>query len=346
MKEKMNQKLLEWYFDHQRKLPWRESQNPYYIWVSEIMLQQTRVDTVIPYFNRFIQRLPNIEELSIIEEDNLLKLWEGLGYYSRVKNMQKCAKVIMEKYAGNMPEDYEELIKLPGIGFYTAGAISSIAFKKCIPAVDGNVLRIMTRLYKDYDDISKESTKKKYFNLLLQKMDQNFPGEFNQALMDLGAMICIPNGEAKCHKCPLAEYCKAYIHHCVEKLPVKNNKITRKVEEKTVLLFRYKNEIAIVKRPDYGLLASLYEYPTIENKRNEHEILSYLEEKKIPYLKLNTLAESKHLFSHIEWKMIGYEIYLEKKIPTYQWCSVIDVMEKYSIPTAYKKYTETIKEDF
>ena len=342
MNEKMMNNLLDWYEKNKRNLPWRKTRNPYHIWVSEIMLQQTRVETVIPYFKRFINTLPDIESLASADEDVLLKLWEGLGYYSRVRNMQKCAKVLVQKYQGHMPSTYDDLIKLPGIGFYTAGAIASIAFDQNVPAIDGNALRILSRINLDTRDMSKDLIKNEYFVKLTKKIRNN-SGDFNQSLMDLGSLICSPR-DTKCYLCPIKDMCKAYKENKVAELPMKYKKITRKKEEKTILIYRYKDKIAIQKRPETGLLASLYEYPNLNKKLTEEELTNYLEEHKISYLKFDSLQESKHLFSHIEWHMIGYEIYLDKKIKDYLWISLSSLFKEYSIPTAFIIYTNYLRE--
>lgn len=341
MNKEMIEKLLYWYSLNKRDLPWRRTNNPYHIWVSEIMLQQTRVETVIPYFKRFINTLPDVESLANVDEDVLLKLWEGLGYYSRVRNMQKCVKELMEKYNGNFPKTYDELIKLPGVGFYTAGAIASIAFKENVPAIDGNALRILSRVNLDERDMSKDQVKKEYFEKLSKNLIHD-SGDFNQSLMDLGSSICTFK-DVKCSLCPIQKLCKAYQKNKVDQLPIKYRKQSRKIEEKTIILYRYKDMVAILKRPDKGLLASLYEYPSIDKKLTEKQMIKYLEDKKISYLKLIQLEESKHLFSHIEWNMIGYEIYLNKKIKGYLWVSIQDLFMHYSIPTAFIKYTNHLK---
>ena len=206
---KIVEPLLAWYEKNRRKLPWRENVSAYRVWVSEIMLQQTRVEAVKPYFARFIDALPDVSDLADCEEEKLLKLWEGLGYYNRVRNMQKAAKTVMEEYGGQLPDDYEKLLSLKGIGSYTAGAIASIAYGIPVPAVDGNVLRIITRLTQDESDIMKQSVKKRVEQALLEVMPQKRAGVFNQALMELGATVCVPNGAPLCEACPWKEFCLA-----------------------------------------------------------------------------------------------------------------------------------------
>ena len=240
--------LLRWFQENARVLPWREQKNPYYTWVSEIMLQQTRVEAVKEYFLRFIEELPDVQALAKAEEGKLLKLWEGLGYYNRVKNMQKAAVQIMEQHQGKLPADYEELLRLKGIGTYTAGAIASIAYGIPVPAVDGNVLRVTKRLAASYDDVSKVSVKKELETSLTQIMPKGHPGAFNQALMELGAIVCLPNGTPLCSKCPVQKYCQAYKKDIVMELPVKAKKKARIIEERTVFLIEYQNQYILHQR--------------------------------------------------------------------------------------------------
>ena len=216
--------LVEWYRENKRILPWRDQDNAYYTWVSEIMLQQTRVEAVKPYFERFITELPDVRALALCPEKKLMKLWEGLGYYNRVRNMQEAARTVTVEYGGVLPADHQKLLSLKGIGSYTAGAIASIAYHIPVPAVDGNVLRVISRITESREDIMKQSVRKKIEEELLAIMPGDCPGDFNQALMELGAVICVPNGSPKCGECPAAFCCKAYRHGTVEELPVKAKK--------------------------------------------------------------------------------------------------------------------------
>ena len=213
MLENIAQPLLKWYDKNKRTLPWRDKNNAYYTWVSEIMLQQTRVEAVKPYFQRFIRELPDVASLAAAPEERIVKLWEGLGYYSRVRNMQKAAIRVMEEYNGKIPEDFETLLSLKGIGRYTAGAISSIAYGHKVPAVDGNVLRVYSRLTESREDIMKQSVRKSVEEQLKEIMPEDRPGDFNQAMMEIGAVVCVPNGKAKCEECPLGRFCLARKHH-------------------------------------------------------------------------------------------------------------------------------------
>lgn len=304
--------LLSWYDANKRILPWRENRDPYKIWVSEIMLQQTRVEAVKPYFDRFIKTLPNVQNLAEIEEEKLLKLWEGLGYYNRVKNMQKTARIIMEQYGGNMPSSYELLLQLPGIGSYTAGAVASIAFDEPVPAVDGNVLRILTRLTADSSDVLNPGFKKQMEQQLLSIMPKNRPGDFNQAMMELGATVCIPNGEPKCGACPWKDVCMAKAEGKIADIPYKTGKKPRKIEKKTVLILRDGDKTLIRKRPETGLLAGLFEFPTYDGWLTKKQIQNLAEEMGYKALYIKETEEAVHVFSHKEWHMKGYLVKVEE----------------------------------
>ena len=255
--------LLKWYDNNRRILPWREDPAPYRVWVSEIMLQQTRVEAVKPYFQRFMETLPDIAALAQAPEEVLLKLWEGLGYYNRVRNLQKAAIQIMEDYGGVMPDSYEELLKLKGIGSYTAGAVSSIAYGKPNPAVDGNVLRVIARVRKDERCISEDKVKKAVEKDLWEVIPTDRPGDFNQAMMEIGACVCIPNGAPHCEECPLQQICLANADGTQLQYPNKAKAKERTVEEKTILIIRDAELAALHKRPAKGLLAGMYEFPSM-----------------------------------------------------------------------------------
>lgn len=308
--------LLHWYEYNARILPWRDSLNPYYVWVSEIMLQQTRVEAVKGYFDRFITNLPDVKSLAECPEEKLMKLWEGLGYYSRVRNLQKAAQIIQEEYGGRLPEDYDKLLGLPGIGTYTAGAVASIAFGIPVPAVDGNVLRVTKRIACRYDDITKESIKKELWLDLKEIMPQECPGDFNQALMELGATICLPNGRPKCEQCPVMHLCKAFHQDKVMELPIKPAKKERKKQKKTILLMEYQGRFALHKRENKGLLAGMWELPGMEGHIKSKDLGKKLMALGIDYEIITSLGHAKHIFSHIEWHMAGFYIRL-KKISTH-----------------------------
>ena len=335
--------LLKWYDGEHRLLPWREAPAPYHVWVSEIMLQQTRVEAVKPYYDRFMEAFPDIQALAKAEEEELLKLWEGLGYYNRVRNLNKAARLIVEHYDGQMPDAYEELLKLPGIGSYTAGAIASIAYGKKAPAVDGNVLRILSRLRLDKRDIMQPFVKKQIEEELLAAMSDVRPGDFNQALMELGAMVCLPNGVPKCNRCPWEKLCLAHKNGRELEFPVKSAKKKRTIEEKTVLLIQDENKAALQKRPSLGLLAGMYEFPWMEGKLTEEEVLARLKEEGLSVLHIRPVGESKHIFTHKEWHMRGYavrvdELSREKGAGNYLYVERNEAKEKYPIPSAYAYY--------
>lgn len=338
--KKMLSLILKWYDSYRRILPWRENPEPYNVWISEIMLQQTRVEAVKPYFERFINRLPDIKDLAEVEEEELLKLWEGLGYYNRARNLKKAAVMIMEEYDGKLPKSYEELLKLPGIGSYTAGAIASIAYNIKAPAVDGNVLRVMSRILLSTEDISKTSVKSKMENLLIDYIPIERPGAFNQALIELGALVCIPNGIPKCESCPANFYCRALKENKVMELPIKAVKKPRRIEDKTVLLLKVGNQLAIRKRSGKGLLAGMYELPNLEGHLSEKDIIKQVEEWGFEVLSLKQLQRAIHIFSHVEWKMKGYQIEcINKEGQTpFTFVDSKQLEMEYPIPTAFEAY--------
>ena len=351
--------LLEWFTSHARVLPWRELPTPYRVWVSEIMLQQTRVEAVKPYFERFTSALPDVFALADCPEDELLKLWEGLGYYNRVRNLQKAAVQVVEQYGGVIPAEYDELLKLKGIGHYTAGAVASIAYGRYVPAVDGNVLRILTRVTADDTDIMKQSFRTAVERALLAMMqelkipdglkrrlrDGNIPGALNQALMELGATVCVPNGAPFCGECPWESFCLAKKEGRIGELPVKSKAKARKIEARTVLILRDGDKVAIRKRPDRGLLAGLYELPNVEGKLSQEEVLGLVKQMGLEPVRIQRLASAKHIFSHIEWHMDGYAVLLEGGLPQkgehqqpFIFVEAEDAKERYAIPSAFAAY--------
>lgn len=342
------QPLISWYRQNKRILPWRDQKNAYYTWVSEIMLQQTRVEAVKPYFLRFIGELPDVKALAECPEEKLMKLWEGLGYYNRVRNMQSAAQVVVAEYGGVLPASYDELLALKGIGSYTAGAIASIAYDIPVPAVDGNVLRVFSRITEDRQDIMKQSVRSQVEEKLLGIMPKDAPGDFNQALMELGAVVCVPNGPARCMECPVAALCKAYHHGTVDELPVKAPKKKRTIENKTVLVIQDGECTAIRKRPQEGLLAGLYELPNVEGHLSMDEALQKVKEMNLEPLHIETLPEAKHIFSHIEWRMIGYRIRVssleERKESSFIFTEKKQSEKQYAIPSAFRAYIKYMKE--
>lgn len=349
MLEEIVTPLVKWYRANKRILPWRDKQNAYYTWVSEIMLQQTRVEAVKPYFQRFITELPDIEALADCPQGKLLKLWEGLGYYNRVRNMQEAALTVKKEYNGRLPEDYQTLLSLKGIGSYTAGAIASIAYGISVPAVDGNVLRVISRITESTEDISKQSVRKKTEQQIQEIMPAECPGDFNQALMELGAVICIPNGQAKCEECPVAFACLARKHDKVGSIPVKAPKKSRTLENKTVFVIQDGEYTAIRKRPETGLLAGLYELPNTQGHLEREEALSYVEGLGLDPLYIEKLPPAKHIFSHIEWRMQAYRIKVSSLKKTQDKELIFATREQsgkqYAIPSAFGAYAKYIKEE-
>lgn len=340
--------LLFWYRKNRRNLPWRENRDAYRIWISEIMLQQTRVEAVKPYFARFMEHFPTIGKLADASEDELLKCWEGLGYYSRARNLQKAAKVIVSEYGGILPPSRDALLSLPGIGSYTAGAIASIAYEIPVPAVDGNVLRVLSRVTESRDDILKQTTKRKMEELVMDILSEGDAGDLNQALIETGAMVCVPGGEPLCGQCPFFTVCAAREKGLISELPVKTPKKKRKIEEKTVLLIEYRDRIAIRKRSEEGLLASLYEFPNVSGRLSEDQVRSLVGTS----TDIRELKEAKHIFSHMEWSMAGYFISLSGPPADLQKAGIEDVIfvekeelkNRYPIPSAFAAFKKFLEE--
>ena len=339
--------LLAWYDKNRRILPWREDVTPYRVWVSEIMLQQTRVEAVKPYFARFMEKLPNIKALAEAQEETILKLWEGLGYYNRVRNMQKAAQVILQDYGGKMPDTYDKLQSLPGIGSYTAGAIASIAFGEPVPAVDGNVLRVMARLTEERGDISYQAVKKKLEEKVRCMIPRERAGDFTQAMIEVGALICVPNGAPRCSECPFEVNCKAHKEGKELEYPCKAPKNPRRIEKKTILILMDENKVALHKRPEKGLLAGMYEFPMLEGYKKKKEVLDLLKESGLDSLRILSLCDAKHIFSHVEWHMKGYAVRVdelsEKKEKIAEKYDLVFVEPKeagrrYPIPSAFSVY--------
>ena len=344
--ESINQPLLDWFQKGHRTLPWREEPTPYRVWVSEIMLQQTRVEAVKPYFERFLTELPSVRDLAECEEERLLKLWEGLGYYNRVRNMQIAAKTVMKEYDGELPADYEKLLKLKGIGHYTAGAIASIAFGIPVPAVDGNVLRVITRVTLDDTDIMKQSFRTQMEEYLRKAMPKDAASAYNQALMELGAMVCVPNGAPDCENCPLEKLCRARQQGTQIEYPVKSKAKKRKQEDKTVLVIQDGNKVILRKRPSKGLLAGMYEFPNLEGHLSEKEVLQYVEELGLTPVRIQSLEPAKHIFSHIEWHMNGYVVkvaQLEEESGDNLFLEAEDCLKNYPVPSAFERYKSYIE---
>ena len=334
--------VVEWYRAHKRELPWRKEPDAYRVWVSEIMLQQTRVEAVKSYYERFLRELPTVKELAEAEEDKLLKLWEGLGYYNRVRNMQKAAQQIMIDYHGVFPDTYEEILSLKGIGNYTAGAISAFAYGLPKPAVDGNVLRVISRLTGSREDIAKQSVRKRVEDMLEPIIPKDAASDFNQGLIELGAIVCVPNGEPKCGECPLSCFCEARRQGTVSEIPVKSRGKARRIEERTVFLFKDGKKLAIRKRPPKGLLASLYEFPNVQGSMSMEEAVAYSKGIGLMPVRMKALGNAKHIFSHIEWHMTGYEIIVDELERTnekgFLFIRAEEIGEEYPIPSAFEYY--------
>lgn len=326
--------LLNWYKLNKRDLEWRKDKNPYRIWISEIMLQQTRVEAVKPFYYRFMKNLPTIKDLAEVDDEKLMKLWEGLGYYSRARNLKIAANQIMQEFNGDFPSKYEDILGLKGIGPYTAGAIASIAFHQKVSAIDGNVFRVMARVQNNFEDITKQATRKRLETDLNQILP-NDAGDFNQAIMELGATICIPNGVAKCDICPLQKYCLAYKNGTVEQLPVKKKAAGRKLENKTIVLMIYDNLIAVEKNMQKGVLYDMWKFVSYDTIYTKTEI-----EQKLNAIQVMELSNRKHIFSHIEWHMHAYVVYVYEKNAEYTWVEIDKLQQKIALPTVYRKYFE------
>ena len=338
--------LLEWYRENARALPWRprpgsrELGDPYRVWVSEIMLQQTRVAAVLDYYARFMEALPTVADLARAEEDRLMKLWQGLGYYSRARNLQKAARVVADELSGAFPGSYQGLLALPGIGEYTAGAIASIAFGLPEPAVDGNVLRVTARLTGDEGDILRPDTRRRMRAALSRVIPRLDPGDFNQALMDLGALVCLPNGAPLCEKCPARRFCRAHREGRTEALPVRPPKRARRVEERVVFLFFYQGKVALRRRPSKGLLAGLWEYP---NALAPGE--ATLESWNLSPLSMEDGGAGKHVFTHIEWHMtcrLG-ELPSPALPEGWVWAGREELRRDYAVPSAFQAFAGTVE---
>ncbi len=334
--------LCTWYRENRRDLPWRRNPDAYRVWVSEIMLQQTRVEAVKPYYERFLKELPDVRHLAEVSEDRLLKLWEGLGYYNRARNMQKAARQIMEEYGGAFPHTYEEIRTLCGIGDYTAGAIASFACGLPEPAVDGNVLRVVARLTENEADILKQSTKKQIEEELKRVIPAACPGDFNQGLIELGALICLPQAEPKCGQCPLARLCRTRKSGRVAEIPVRRKPKERRIEEKTILYLRDGEKVAIRKRDPQGLLAGMYELPNLSGHLTQKEVTAYLKSIGLMPVRLKKMPAAKHIFTHVEWHMIGYEVWVDELEKTndkqFLFIRPDEIREKYPIPSAFASY--------
>ena len=327
--------LLPWYEENKRDLPWRSDREPYHVWLSEIMLQQTRVEAVKGYYARFLEKLPTIEALAQCDDDTLHKLWEGLGYYSRVRNLKKAAQEIMSTYSGLFPQTYPQVRSLPGIGDYTAGAICSIAFGLPTPAVDGNVLRVLSRLRSDGECVDDPKHKQR----IRQELARIYPpqaGEFTQALMELGATVCLPNGAPKCGSCPCASFCgKRW-----QEFPVRKPKASRRQEDRSVFVLRCEDSYALTRRPSQGLLAGLWQFPDAPGHFSPAEAVAWLESQGLRPVELEKILEKKHIFTHIQWNMKGFYMTVAEPGGNFLWLDASAIRENTALPTAYRQFWE------
>ena len=329
--------LMAWYDVHKRVLPWRGISDPYRIWVSEIMLQQTRVQAVLGYYARFMAELPDVRVLARVEEERLNKLWEGLGYYSRARNLHRTAQVLTEEYGGEFPHEREELLKLPGIGDYTACAIASIAFGAPEPAVDGNLLRVAARVGGIAEDIMDAKVRRRFRTMLAESLDRERPGEWNQAMMDLGATVCLSNGAPLCERCPARVICAAYQNGMTEQLPVRAAKKPRRAEERTVFLILRDGKIALHKRPDKGLLAGLWEFPNVSGSLDEAGAAIALAQWGLTAEQISPAGAAKHVFTHVEWDMHGFLAEVRGSCDDFFWADAA-ALQSAAIPSAFRYY--------
>ena len=336
--------LLPWFEENKRELPWRQDKDPYHVWISEIMLQQTRVEAVKGYYSRFLEALPTVQALAVCDDDKLHKLWEGLGYYSRVRNLKKAAQVIVQRYNGAFPCDYRKILDLPGIGEYTAGAISSIAFDQKKAAVDGNVLRVYSRLMNDHTPIDQPALKAK----VRQELEEVYPdraGDFTQALMELGATLCGPNWVPRCESCPCKAFCRAFEAGAAQQLPVKKPKVEKKRENRTVFILQCEDYFALTKRPDTGLLASLWQFPDCEGTLDVADAIKAVEAWGIGVRDVQRQLEKKHIFTHIVWEMRGFYMQVGNKDEHFSWFTAEQIAANAALPTAYRQFWEALNHD-
>ena len=335
--EKLPAALLPWYRENARDLPWRRDREPYHVWISEIMLQQTRAPAVLGYYSRFLAALPRIQDLARVREDQLFKLWEGLGYYNRAKNLQKAAKLICENYDGFFPNDYTAIRALPGIGAYTAGAIASICFEMPTPAVDGNVLRVAARITNDPTPVDLPAMKNSVCEHLAAIYPKNACGNFTQALMELGATVCTPRSP-KCAVCPAASFCRAKTAGTAAALPVRLPKREKRVEEKTVFLFSFEKKLALNRRKEPGLLSGLWQLPNVPGTLDAQAALETAVSFGLHPRELVRKLHRKHIFTHIRWEMTCYEILCDAAPADFTWATVPEIVARYALPTAFRQF--------
>lgn len=338
--------LLAWYRTAERPLPWREVRSPYHVWISEIMLQQTRIEAVIPYYHRFLAAFPTVEALAEADESRLLKLWEGLGYYSRARNLKRAAEAIVRDHGGELPRDPDALRQLPGIGDYTAGAIASIAYGLPVPAVDGNVLRVVARLAADGRDVL-SPTFRKEATAALAALYPTVPEDataMTEALMELGETVCIPNGTPHCGACPLRELCRAREEGRETALPYRAKRTARTVERRTVFLLICRGRVGIFRRPPEGLLGGLWELPSADGALSESEVRELLSGWGLTATAIQGGPDAKHIFTHREWHMTSYSIDLAGEGGGLTFASREELRTTYAIPTAFRTFLAFLEE--
>ena len=335
----MVEPLLAWFARNKRDLPWRADREPYHVWLSEIMLQQTRVEAVRDYYVRFLQAAPDVFALAALPEERLLKLWEGLGYYNRARNLQKCARILVER-GGAFPDTVEELLALPGIGAYTAGAIASICFERPTAAVDGNVLRVCARVLDDDAPVDTPAYKSALTGALSACYPPGRCGDFTQSLMELGATVCVPNGAPKCAACPVAALCLARARGTAAQRPVKLPKRGRRAEERTVFLLRCGERTAVEKRPDTGLLAGLWQLPNVPGLLDERQVGEYAARQGLGDVRLRRARDGKHVFTHIVWTMRCYTLECTEMPLQFTWVTRRELRGAVSLPTAFRQFLD------
>ena len=340
--ERLPGTLLPWFREHRRDLPWRQDRDPYHVWLSEIMLQQTRVEAVKGYYLRFLEAFPTIEALAQGDDELLHKMWEGLGYYSRVRNLKKAAQTIMDRHGGSFPQRYEDVLALPGIGAYTAGAICSIAFQQKTAAVDGNVLRVISRLTEDDTPIDSAAYKKQV-KIRLEDVYPSEAGDFTQALMELGATVCGPNWAPRCEECPCCGFCGGALHGTAQMYPVKTPKAERRTEDRTVLILSCDGQYGLCKRPDSGLLAGLWQFPDVPGCLEPEQALQAVTDLGLRPVEVYRQVQRKHIFTHIQWNMRGYYMEVAEPVGSVLWFSAADIDSKAALPTAYRQFWEEIR---
>jgi A/G-specific adenine glycosylase len=332
--------LLDWYKKNARDLPWRRDINPYRVFLSEIMLQQTRAEVVKGYYERFLAALPTLGALADADEERLMKLWEGLGYYSRARNLQRAARAVVYERGGAFPDTYEELLKLPGVGPYTAGAVASICFQRPVPAVDGNVMRIVARIAGVEEAVDLPETKRRAAEALSKLYPMEATGEFTQALMELGATVCLPNGAPRCDICPVETLCHARRTNSIARYPVRLEKRARRAQKVTVFMLLCGGKVAIRRRPKRGLLAGLWELPNVPEALSEQQALDRAAEWGARPLRLLKAVARTHVFTHIAWEMTCYYIECAEKPEGFTWADEETIRDAYAVPTAFRIFFE------